>query len=100
MADATNPVTTATSSTASMAPSTQPNMTVTSINNNVTISQQALVRTCLTVVEEHQGGNISLAQATIQVFGILPGNTFGTEAFGTYIEQLTQTEHEHATAAI
>ena len=100
MVNATNPVTSATSSTASTAPGTQPNTTVTSINNNATIAQQAFVRTCLTVVEEHRSSNISLAQATIQVFGILPSDTFGTEAFGTYVEQLAQTEHEHATAAV
>jgi len=63
-------------------------------------SQQALVFTCLAVIKEHRNGNITLMQATIQIFSILPGDNFGTEAFGTYIEQLTQTEHECAIAAV
>ena len=39
-------------------------------------------------------GNITLMQATIQIFSILPSDNFRTEAFGTYVEQLMQMEHE------
>src|SRR5882724_5653202 len=66
--------------------------TVVSTNASITPIQQALVRTCLAIVEEHRKGNITHAQATVQVFGVLPDDKFGSEAFISYVEQLSQKE--------
>ena len=65
---------------------------VISTNASITPIQQALVWTCLAIVEEHQKGNIMHAQATVQVFSVLPDDKFGSEAFISYVEQLSQTE--------
>jgi len=65
--------------------------TVVSTNTSITPVQQALVRTCLAIIEEHRKGNITHAQATVQVFGVLHNNKFGSKAF-IYTEQLSQTE--------
>src|SRR5882724_6411595 len=74
--------------------------TVASVNNSVSAAQQLLAQTCSSVIEEHQNSNLSLAQATIQIFSILPCDTFWTEAFNSYVDQLTQTERELATTAV
>jgi len=66
--------------------------TVVSTNASITPIQQALVWTCLAIIEEHRKGNIMQAQATVQVFGILPDDKFGSKAFISYVEQLSQTE--------
>src|SRR5882724_5823868 len=69
-------------------------------STGVSSTQQALVQTCLAIIEEHQSGNVTLTQATIQIFGILPNNKFSTEAFTTYVEQLTQTDQNHLLASV
>jgi len=69
-------------------------------STGVLSTQQALVWTCLAIVEEHWNGNITLMQATIQIFGILPNDNFSTEAFMTYIKQLAQTDWNHLLASI
>jgi len=74
--------------------------TVASVNNSVSAAQKALARTCSSVVKEHRNSNLSLAQATIQIFSILQRDSFGTEAFNSYVDQLTQTERELATATV
>ena len=69
-------------------------------STRVSSRQQALVQMCLVIVKEHQNGNITLAQATIQIFGILPDDKFGTKAFMTYVEQLAQTDQNHLLASV
>src|SRR5882672_9187438 len=65
----------------------------------ISSTQRALVRTCLAVVDEHRKGNITHAQATIQIFGILPDDKFGIEAFTSYVEQLSQTDRDRLVAS-
>ena len=77
-----------------------PSSSTASISNDTMASQQALVLTCLAVVKEHHNRNITLTQATIQFFSTLLGDNFGTKAFGTYVEQLAQTEHKCAVTAV
>ena len=69
-------------------------------NAGISSVQRALVQTCLAVVDEHRKGNITHAQATVQIFGILPDNKFGTESFIYYIERLSQTEQDFHVASI
>src|SRR5882724_1248782 len=56
--------------------------------------QQALVHTCLAIIEEYCKGNIMHVQATIQICGILPDDKFSTDMFTTYIEQLSETDRD------
>src|SRR5882724_3252260 len=72
--------------------------TVISTNASITPIQQALVWTCLAIVKEHQKGNITHSQATVQVFSVLPDNKFGSKAFISYVEQLSQTERDRLVA--
>ena len=48
----------------------------------------------MAIIEEHWKGNITHAQATVQIFGVLPDDTFSTEAFTFYVEQLSRTDRE------
>src|SRR5882672_9996414 len=66
----------------------------------ISSTQRALVRTCLAVVDEHRKGNITHTQATIQIFGILPDDKFGIEAFTSYVEQLSQTDPSGETVGL
>jgi len=43
--------------------------------------------------------HISLAQATLQLVELLPDDEAGIEAFGSYLDQLTEFDREHTTAA-
>jgi len=63
--------------------------------------QQALVWTCLAIIKKHHKdkGNIMHGQATVQIFGVLPNDKFGSKAFVSYIEKLSQTERDHLIAA-
>src|SRR5882724_9897136 len=63
-------------------------------------AQQALVRSCLDIIEEHRKGNITHMQAMIQICGILPDDKFGTNAFATYVEQLSQTDRDWLIASV
>ena len=47
-----------------------------------------LVHTCLAIVKEHWKG--THAQAMVPTFDALPNDRFRTEAFTTYVEQLSQ----------
>src|SRR5882724_9811767 len=96
-------------STGPLGSATQPSVTSTSAPTttvlksgyaSISSTQRVLVRTCLSIVEEHRKGNITHAQATIQIFGILPDDRFGTEAFASYVEQLSQTDRDRHIAFV
>ena len=62
-----------------------------------------LEQSCLAVVEERHQGLISLAQATLQLVNLLPNllpnNDIGNEAYGSYLNQLTEINHKRALAS-
>jgi len=69
-------------------------------NAGISPNQQALVCSCLAIVEEHQKGNITHAQATVQIFSALPDDKFGTRGFATYVEQLSQMDWDKLVTSI
>jgi len=69
-------------------------------NAGISPNQQALVCSCLAIVEEHQKGNITHAQATVQIFSTLPGDKFRTKVFVAYVKQLSQTDRDKLIASV
>ena len=55
-----------------------------------------MVLACLAIVEERRQGHISLAHATLQLVQLLPDNDASNEAYGSYLDQLTEIDHERA----
>jgi len=53
-----------------------------------------LVCACLAVIEERHQGHISLAHATLKLIDLLPDNDAGNEAYVSYLDQLTEIDHE------
>src|SRR5882724_9235622 len=53
-----------------------------------------LAQSCLAVVKERCQGLISLTQAMLQLIGLLPDNDTSKEAYRSYLNQLTEINHE------
>ena len=60
--------------------------------------QQALILNCLAVINDYRKGNINHACATIGIYKLLPDTDIGTEAFSTYVHQLSEIDQEHIAA--
>jgi len=57
-----------------------------------------MVLACLSVVKERCQGLISLMHVTLQLVELLPDNDADNEAYGLYLDQLMEIDHEHALA--
>src|SRR5882724_1396083 len=58
-----------------------------------------LAQSCLAIVEQRRKGHILLAQATLQLVDLLPDDDAGNEAYGSYLDQLMEINHERALAS-
>jgi len=58
-----------------------------------------LAVSCMAIIEERRKGHLSLASATLQLVDLLPDNDVGNEAYGSYLDQLTEIDHERALAS-
>jgi len=65
-------------------------------NTNVNMAEPPsdLAQSCLAVIEERCQGLISLAQAMLQLIDLLPDNDTGNAAYRSYLNQLTEIDHE------
>ena len=53
-----------------------------------------LAQSCLAIVKQCHEGHISLAQATVQLVDLLPDDDAGNKAYGSYLDQLMEIDHE------
>ena len=71
-----------------------PSTTVTGLPNE----QQAILN-CLAIIDAYCKGNINLACVTIGIYKLLLDNDISTDAFSTYVDQLSEIDRERIAAA-
>lgn len=60
-------------------------------------AQQALVQSCMEVIEEQHKGNLSTSQVALKLFSLLPED-MSQGVLAHYIDQLAEIECSHAVA--
>ena len=69
------------------------------LDDDLSESPSDVALACLTIVEERRQGHITLAHATLQLVELLPDDDTGNEAYGSYLDQLTEIDHKRALAS-
>jgi hypothetical protein len=69
------------------------------VGESISMAQQELVQACVAIIDKRRAGTLTTSQASLQLFGLLPGDT-ASGALAHYIDQLSEIERSHAVALL